>query len=202
MLVEGPAELFLIPALVRVVKGIDLDREGVSVIPIYGVHFDVYAKLFCAECLPKRCAIVADGDLIPGDAIPPDQSADKGEDELLAAPDMVSLEGDYVRVFTNRTTFERAVTLPGTLPMLAAACDDVGATTVAIRLRAGLAALKKPGLSNDDRIVILEPLRKSVLNTAQRFGKARFAQIAARHADKATSLPAYITTAVNWLIET
>ncbi len=48
MLVEGPAELFLIPALVKQVMGddYDLDRLGISVVPIYGVHFDVYAKLF------------------------------------------------------------------------------------------------------------------------------------------------------------
>jgi putative ATP-dependent endonuclease of the OLD family len=51
MLVEGPAELFLIPALLKTVKGIDVDREGISLIPIYGVHFDVYAKLFSE---PKR----------------------------------------------------------------------------------------------------------------------------------------------------
>ena len=54
MLVEGPAEVFLIPALLKQVKGIDLDREGISVIPIYGVHFDVYAKLFSAECAAEE----------------------------------------------------------------------------------------------------------------------------------------------------
>ena len=46
MLVEGPAELFLIPALLKETQDIDLDRLGISVIPIYGVHFDVYAALF------------------------------------------------------------------------------------------------------------------------------------------------------------
>jgi putative ATP-dependent endonuclease of OLD family len=56
ILVEGPAELFLIPALLKQVKGIDLEREGVSIVPIYGVHFDVYAKLFSESSLPKRCA--------------------------------------------------------------------------------------------------------------------------------------------------
>ena len=70
MLVEGPAELFLIPALLKQVKGIDLRREGISIIPIYGVHFDVYAKLFSLNSLPKKCAIIADGDLKPSDAIP------------------------------------------------------------------------------------------------------------------------------------
>jgi putative ATP-dependent endonuclease of OLD family len=39
MLVEGPAELFLIPALVKASLGIDLEREGISMVLIYGVHF-------------------------------------------------------------------------------------------------------------------------------------------------------------------
>src|SRR5439155_8270523 len=95
MLVEGPAELFLIPALLKKVKGIDLDREGISVIPIYGVHFDAYAKLFSADALPKKCAIVTDGDLTPDDADP----SLKGEDELPAPPNLEALEGAYVRVF-------------------------------------------------------------------------------------------------------
>ena len=82
MLVEGPAELFLIPALVKKVKGIDLAREGVSVIPIYGVHFDVYARLFSEDGLPKKCAIVTDGDLKPSDAVP----GLEGEDELPPPP--------------------------------------------------------------------------------------------------------------------
>ena len=93
MLVEGPAELFLIPALLKEVEGIDLDREGISIIPIYGVHFDVYAKLFSNVSLPKKCAIVADGDLKPSDA----DTDIEGEDDLPAPPDLKSLENDYVR---------------------------------------------------------------------------------------------------------
>jgi putative ATP-dependent endonuclease of the OLD family len=38
-----------------------------------------------------------------------------------------------------------------------------------------------------------------VLNTAKRFGKARFAQIVARHVDQATSIPKYLTDAAKWL---
>ena len=43
MLVEGAAELFLIPPLVQHVAGIDLEREGVSVIPIHGTYFGPFA---------------------------------------------------------------------------------------------------------------------------------------------------------------
>lgn len=196
MLVEGPAELFLIPALVKKVRNIDLGREGISVIPIYGVHFDVYAKLFAADVLPKKCAIVTDGDLKPSDANP----ALEGEDDLPDMPDLKELEGDYVRVFACTTTFERVLTNEATLPMLAHAADDIGAPKVARRLRNGLEDLQKGDLGAEERKKLLNSLRDAVLNTAIRFGKARFAQIAARHADKATDMPPYITEAVDWLM--
>jgi putative ATP-dependent endonuclease of OLD family len=196
MLVEGPAELFLIPALLKKIKKIDLDREGISVIPIYGVHFDVYTKLFSADCLPKRCAIVTDGDLKPDDAVPDVE----GEDDLPATPDLEALENEYVKTFLCKTTFERAVTLEGTLQMFALAADDIGAPTVAKRLRAAAKKLKEK-ITDDDRREVLESAREAVLNTAIRFGKARFAQIASRHVETATSIPKYIADAAAWLME-
>ncbi len=195
MLVEGPAELFLIPAIVKQVMGIDLGRSGISVIPIYGVHFDVYAKLFAVDVLPKKCAIVSDGDLRPSDADPDIE----GEDELPGPIDLEDLEGDYVKVFACATTFERALTLSTTLDMFAAAADEIGAPNVAKKLSAGKKALADNSLTTDQRKAILEPLRSSVLATAKRFGKARFAQISARHVDKITGIPKYITDAVKWL---
>lgn len=196
MLVEGPAELFLIPALLKQVEDIDLEREGISVIPIYGVHFGIYAKLFSTDALPKKCAIIADGDLTPSDANPDLE----GEDDLPPPPDLVALENDFVHVFACKTTFERALTLEGTLEMFALAADDVGATTVARRLRQGFQALTRIEDANA-RAAILTPLRKAVLNIAKRFGKARFAQIASRHVNAATTIPKYIVDAAKWLAE-
>ena len=194
ILVEGPAELFLIPALLKHVKGIDLEREGVSVIPIYGVHFDVYAKLFSEVALPKKCAIITDGDLKPSDADP----AIDGEDDLPAPPDLKAIENEYVRVFACKTTFERALVFKGTLEMFARAADDVGAPTVARRLRNGAKSLAEEEVYEEKK-KLLNSLRNPVLNTARRFGKARFAQIAARHADQAKHIPKYIDEAVAWL---
>ena len=195
ILVEGPAELFLIPALLKHVNGIDLDREGISIIPIYGVHFGIYAKLFSEDALPKKCAIITDGDLKPSDSDP----TLEGEDDLPVPPDLESIENDYVRVFACKTTFERALVMRGTLEMLALAAEDIGAPTVAKQLRAGAQTLTDNGLEASKRKEIGEMLRTKVLNTAKRFGKARFAQIAARHAAEATSIPKYLVDALNWL---
>jgi len=114
ILVEGPAELFFIPELVKKVMGIELDSYGISVVPIFGVHFDCYAKLFGKNGMPKKCVIIADGDLSP-DEIPPDGD---DEDEAPELPDLKLLENDYVKVFRCKTTFERAITTEGLLPVL------------------------------------------------------------------------------------
>ena len=195
MLVEGPAELFLIPALLRHVTGIDLDREGISVIPIFGVHFDVYVKLFSEQTLPKKCAVITDGDLKPSDA----DTDLKGEDELPHPPQLEALQNNYVRVFACKTTFERALVFEGTLEMFARAAEEIGAVTVAKRLREGAECLDDEDLDGKDKNEILNPLRKMVLNTAKRFGKARFAQVSARHADQAKVIPMYLAEATKWL---
>ena len=43
--------------------------------------------------------------------------------------------------------------------------------------------------------------RKKVLNTAKRFGKARFAQVASKYVGDAEGLPSYIKNAVKWVIK-
>jgi putative ATP-dependent endonuclease of OLD family len=196
MLVEGPAELFLIPALINKVKSIDLAREGISVIPIYGVHFGVYARLFSENALPKKCAIVMDGDLKPSDAV----AGLEGEDELPPPPDLKELESAWVKVFSCKTTFERELVFPGTLEMFANAAEEVGAPIIAGRLREGLQKIST-GMKEGERKKLLSTLQASVLNTAKRFGKARFAQVAARHVECAEVIPKYLDDAVTWLIE-
>ena len=64
------AEQFVIPGLVKAVMGIDLDEEGIAVVPIFGTHFASYAKLFGPGGIQKKCAILTDGDLMPSTLIP------------------------------------------------------------------------------------------------------------------------------------
>lgn len=192
MLVEGPAEIFLIPAMVEAVKGISLERSGISVIAIYGVHFGVYAKLFRAGSLEKRCAIVADADLAPSDA---DDSFDIDED----AADLAALRGLYVEVFAGATTFERELVSEDTLPMFIAALKDLGATRTVKSLEEAYAELSNDIFGDADTDQILADAGGIVLAAAKRFGKARFAQVAARHADKCNGLPDYIDQAIDWL---
>ena len=184
MLVEGPAELFLIPPLVKQVMGWDLEREGISVVAIHGVHFGAFARLFREDCLPKPCAIVADADLDPSDIT----EAIADEDEPVK-PDIMALEGEFVKAFLGPTTFERELTVKDNLKMLSKAATDLGA----VRVAADLEAASVTGRVDD-------ALKDKVLRTAKRFGKARFAQVVSRHVEHAGELPAYIMGAVLWLL--
>jgi putative ATP-dependent endonuclease of the OLD family len=197
ILVEGPAEQFVMPPLVKSVLGIDLDSRGVAVIPIHGVHFEPYAALFGNKAIPKKCAIVADGDLQP----PEGGLSELGEDLADVpppAPSLDSLENDFLKVFQCQTTFERALTQKGTLQMLAAACEEVGGKILARKLRAAEDEIKT---SDDAKTIqaILTPLRSSVLGIAKRVGKARFAQVVSKHVDKATAVPKYMREAIAWV---
>jgi putative ATP-dependent endonuclease of OLD family len=196
ILVEGPAEMFLIPVLVKAVMGIDLDRNGISVVPIYGVHFDVYAKLFGKHGIQKKCAIVADGDLVPSDSTDAEV-----EDELPLPPSLDDLQSDFVQIFRCKTTFERAVTLPGTLSMMAAAAADCGAPIAARKIRDAAVALDGVDTSTEPHRGVVREMRNLVLNLAKRVGKARFAQAASNHVDLATQIPSYVQKAVEWLME-
>jgi putative ATP-dependent endonuclease of OLD family len=81
--------------------------------------------------------------------------------------------------------------------MFAKAARDIGAPMIFTKLREGYKALQ--AADEADKKGILGPLRDAVLNTARRFGKARFAQLAAVHAEHATTLPKYLADAVEWL---
>lgn len=198
LLVEGPAEQFLIPPLVRQVMSVDLDELGIAVIPIFGTHFGVYAKLFGPNGIQKMCAVLADGDLAPSDADPSIAIAE-GEDQNAAiAPAVNELnveQNAYVRTFQCQTTFERELTTFGTLQMFENAAAEIGAPNIAQAIRAAREA--NDALEQVD----LTPIKDRVLNTAKRFGKARFAQLASKHAGLATQLPDYIENAINWLRE-
>ena len=132
ILVEGPAELYVIPALMKAISGVDMERHGISVIPIHGTHFESYAKLFCAAGIRKKCAIVTDDDL-------PDTPAPGAETPRSNA--IRAFENDYLRVFSYRTTFEKALVIPDLLPALRTTCEEFGYTETPTALAAAIDGL-------------------------------------------------------------
>jgi len=62
--------------------------------------------------------------------------------------------------------------------------------------------LKSGELKPKEEKKLRKTLRDKVLNTAKRFGKARFSQISSKHMALAKGpMPEYIKEAINWLIE-
>ncbi|MFT3880604.1 MAG: AAA family ATPase [Gemmatales bacterium] len=195
ILVEGAAEVFLIPALIKTVRKLDLDRRGISIVAIHGVHFSSYSKLFSKDCLPKKCAILTDGDMKPSDAVIHD--VDEG-DEIPPEDNLLALENEYVKVFQNATTFERTLAIPGLFEVILATVSDIAAPISTQRIKEAITA------HNAARTVAskkeqLELLATRLLKLSKRVGKARFSQLMARHAGKAKSLPDYINNALSWL---
>ena len=76
-----------------------------------------------------------------------------------------------------------------------------GAPRIAQRLQECLDIFNEGRLSDSQQREILNELRTKVLKTSKRFGKARFAQVTARHTGKAGTIPKYISDAVTWLLE-
>ncbi|MDA7980876.1 MAG: AAA family ATPase [Pirellulales bacterium] len=194
LLVEGPAELFLIPVLARHVLNIDFDRLGISVVPIYGTHFGVYTKLFGDHALAKKCAVVCDGDSNPS------QLADGlDEDSPLEDINVDIVETELVRVFQCPVTFERAMTISGTLPMLLEALKECEYPEAVKQVTDAIGTLADDGISEEVKCGELFELRTKILGSAKRCGKARFAQIASKYAHLADSIPDYIECAIDWL---
>ena len=81
--------------------------------------------------------------------------------------------------------------------MLIDATKELGAPINSQKLEDDLNAWQQRDLSQEE----IDDLGTTVLNTAKRFGKARFAQVASRSADECDELPAYIQQALDWLNE-
>lgn len=195
LLVEGPAEQYVIPRLAKAVMDIDVDEEGIAVVPIFGTHFAAYAKLFGPEGIQKKCAILTDGDLLPSDADPHTTAEEDEENPAPTRQELDALRGQYVEIFICRTTFERELTLYGTLRMIEAGTREIGSPRLADALKAlqeELAAGRQPDLS---------AAKDGVLRAAKRFGKARYAQMISKHARSATAMPDYLRQALEWLIK-
>jgi putative ATP-dependent endonuclease of the OLD family len=189
ILVEGMSEVFLVPSLVKEVMGVDLEEHGVSVVPIHGVHFEAYMKLFGDDGIRKKCAVLTDGDLKPSDA-----DSDH-EHEFPRVDDLKEHENDFVQVFHCATTFERAVASPRNLMLFSTTAAELGAPRVSADLEDYYD--RRAELETEEKRLA----RDKVLNTAKRFGKARFAQIASKHISDAEVVPPYIRDAINWIME-
>lgn len=178
LLVEGFAEQILVPAFAAT-RGLDLDKEGISVCAIQGTHFGSYVR-FC-ESLGMHWAVVTDGDPADNGIKAGDTRAIKLVTELkkTGAPQD---HGIFVGVHTLEVDLGSD---PSNWALMTAALEALAVTDSAAQTT--LASWQQTGPQWVDVLKLIKKLG----------GKGRFAQELA-----STNLvaPAHINSAINYLL--
>ncbi len=181
MLVEGFAEQVLVPRLAED-AGYDLDKEGISVCAVHGVHFGTYCRYLSALRIPW--AVVSDGD-------PDEDGESRGEERARKLAARLGEEGaDPAEhgVFVGDVSLE---------PDLIAVDGNLEPMVEALRSF----SWKKP---TRERLAVWEASGEvddeAFQKTLKRAGKGRFAQRLAA-IDGHLAAPPYIAHAIEYLTQ-
>lgn len=196
ILVEGDAELVLIPTLFKSVFGLSLDEIGISLINMNSTVFDHIANLFHDERIRRHCAIITDHDqsLIPLKENKDDDtdeekksrnSAIKGK-ERKQKLDQYCVDNPWVEAFYAEHTFEVDFVLNRNHPEIIRTLSKIYKSQKSIAV--SMALLE----SNDDIIVGCETLRLA----DKVVGKGWFALTLAEEITYETFIPEYILKAI------
>ncbi|MCU5395962.1 ATP-dependent nuclease [Bacillus toyonensis] len=195
ILVEGDAELILIPTMFKKVFGISLDEIGVSVINMSSAVFDHIAKLFNDDRIRRKCAIITDHDK---SILPLKQNANedseeekkcrnsqkKGE-ERKRILDAFCESNSWVEPFYAAYTFEVDFILSKNQNEVINILDKIYQTSAAIS--------KSEELLHSGSV---EVAGKEILRLANKVGKGWFALLLAEEMNVNTIIPDYILKAI------
>lgn len=195
ILVEGDAELILIPAMLRSVFGVTPDELGFSVISMSSAVFVHVSMLFSDERIRRPCAIVTDTDksLV---TLPDSQERDTKQQararasqrsgELRRARLIASTSMNrWTEPFFADYTFEVDFLQAGNAPEVVEALDELYDDPNAIESSSVLLE------SEDDSIAGLE-----ILRLAQKEGKGWFALLLSEQLTPWTLIPSYILRSI------
>ncbi|SCW94057.1 MULTISPECIES: ATP-dependent endonuclease [unclassified Pseudomonas] len=198
ILIEGDAEEFLIPVLVKKVLGVSLDELGISLINIRSTGFENIACIFHKARVRRRCSIITDMDAAISDtrALISDSKAEKSfkkkmrGSELKGKARKIKLESycqynQYLQVYYASHTFEVDF-------LMADNSFEVSGT------------LKDVYLGEAHRITSGKELEsvqvgvagRRILKMANHVGKGWFAILLADRVSRITNIPKYILNAV------
>lgn len=195
ILVEGDAELILIPALIKKVFGISLDELGISLVSMDSAFFEHISKLFNENRIRKNCAIITDSDAsivdLPAD---PDDDTEYQEScrnsEMSGVQRKAKLEAyiqdnDYISVFYANHTFEvdflmsdNSIEVIDLLPNIYSRKKEIESSTL---------SLNSPELG---------VCGKEVLRLANKEGKGWFSLLLTEKLSSQSYIPKYIIEAV------
>lgn len=195
ILVEGEAELILIPALVKKVLGVSLDELGISLISMDSAFFEYISNLFHPERIRKHCAIITDLDTSI-EPLPADEADDNkyqkscrnSQKSGLIRKDKLdehTKDNEYISAFYADHTFE---------------VDFVGADN-SIELKEVLPSIyqqqanidKSTGLLKNGAVKIYG---KEILRLADKVGKGWLSLLTSEKVSSRTYIPKYIIDAI------
>jgi putative ATP-dependent endonuclease of the OLD family len=184
ILVEGIAEQLVVPAFARTMD-LRLHDYGVTVVNIDGLAFGPFVELFgFDDRLPRRCALITDGDAEPGELDGDDPTLSHSTQALRQRV----TDWPNVEVFFGPTTFERELGNAGQWDVLMDALSKVH-SNLAKQLR------ETPPSSAEAR-------GEALLNVVVRNrSKGRFAQALASVLDAGAKLdpPSYVVDAIRFV---
>ncbi|WP_391204443.1 AAA family ATPase [Psychrobacillus sp. L4] len=195
ILVEGDAELILLPAMFKEVFGLSLDEIGVSVINVSSTVFEHIANLFDEQRIHRKCAIVTDLDK----ALEPLPIDEKDDNELQksirasqksGAERKVLLDAAYnnnpwVNVYYAPHTFEIDFSINGNEHEIKSLLPSIYSKKSAIESSEKL-------LDSGDSVIV----GKETLRLAKKEGKGWFALLLVETLSSRTIIPKYILEAI------
>jgi putative ATP-dependent endonuclease of OLD family len=211
ILVEGLAELYILPALADA-AGFDLDAYGAVVASVHGTDFKPYRALLSTEALNTPHVVITDGDAAPdkrnrretglkrGANLHPDRARANTLLEQIAKlpePGVADYHTDRAPLTTD---LESIGVYVGAQTLEVDLCPLFGEEIIQAfqELNSNTTAIDevRRGVTNEQNATIDADARKAMLKRISDLGKGRFAQRLAAHITRA-DLPARIRAAAH-----
>lgn len=201
MIVEGDAEMILIPNLVKQVFGISLDELGISLINMGSTVFENIVKIFHDDRIRRYCAIITDLDEsiceLPDNPKEDDKSQKRSRDSQTAGEarqkklDAFCKRNKWINVFYAKNTFEVDFLMSDNSIEIISTLDE-------IYTKAAYIKISKKFLKDSDVSVS----GKEVLRLAEKEGKGWFALMVSEQLNGETIIPDYILKALAFVSHT
>ena len=195
ILVEGDAELILVPEMFKKVFGLTLDEIGVSLISIGSTGFENVARIFHEDRIRKNCSILTDNDKSIV-TLPIDPKEDSAYQKHCRASESKGIErkiklddfcdgNDFLEPFYARNTFEVDFLMNNNSHEFVNCLDKIYKNKKNIE-----------NASTKLKDASIEVAGVEVLRLAEKFGKGWLALLVAEQLVYNTYIPKYILKAI------
>lgn len=195
ILVEGDAELVMIPAMIKAVFGLSADEMGISVIAMNSAFFEHVAAIFHNERIRRRCAIVTDLDKSLIDLLEDSQDDDEKQKHARAAQEAGERRHQSLAAFTQNNPWVSAFFAKHTFEvdfLEAENAREAEQTLDTIYTRRRDKERVKEALNASE----LSISGQEILKLAKKVGKGWYALLLSEQVHADTFIPEYILRAI------